>query len=101
MDRVVSITEARATLPDLLIEATEREVFILRRNKAVGVLLDPAKYEALLDRIEDLEDALAIATASPEGAIPWAPEEHAAAVRSGSGPDRRRTESVSGRGGGG
>lgn len=71
MDRVVSITQARATLPDLIREAADHEVFILRHNTAVGVLLDPAKYAALLDRIEDLEDALAIATADPGEFVPW------------------------------
>ncbi len=80
MDRVVSITQARATLPDLLIEATEREVFILRHNKPVGVLLGPAKYEALLDRLEDLEDSLAVATADPADSIPWEHTHHATAI---------------------
>lgn len=80
MDRVVSITEARATLPDLLVETTEREVFILRHNKPVGVLLDPAKYEALLDRLEDLEDSLAVATANPTDSIPWEHAQRATAI---------------------
>ncbi len=80
MDRVVSITEARATLPDLLVEAMQREVFILRHNKPVGVLLDPAKYEALLDRLEDLEDSLAVATADPGDSIPWERTQHATAI---------------------
>ncbi len=80
MDRVVSITEARATLPDLLVEATQREVFILRHNKPVGVLLNPAKYEALLDRLEDLEDSLAVVTADPADSIPWEHTQHAAAI---------------------
>ncbi len=71
MDRVVSMTDARATLHHLLVEATQQEVFIACGHEPVGVLLNVAKYEALLDRLEDYVTAL---TCDPADAVPW---EHA------------------------
>lgn len=69
MDRVVPISEARATLSALLDEATEHEVYILKHGRPHGVLLSVAAYQAALDRIEDLEDRLSVLQAG--GAVPF------------------------------
>ncbi|HLR96711.1 MAG TPA: type II toxin-antitoxin system Phd/YefM family antitoxin [Jiangellaceae bacterium] len=63
MDRVVPISEVRANLGALLDEAREREVYVLRHGRPAGVLLSVDAYERLLDRLEDAEDSLAVATA--------------------------------------
>lgn len=69
MDRVVPITEARATLSDLLTEAGEHEVYILRHGRPAGVLLSVEAYERAMARIEDLEDTVATLRARAEGAF--------------------------------
>lgn len=55
--------------------ADEGPVYILNRNKPVSVLMDVARYEDLLDRLEDALDVLEIKemkkTAKPEDFIPW------------------------------
>ena len=66
MDRLVSMSEARANLAALLDEANDHEVFLLRHGRPVGVLLSVTAYEAALDRIEDLEDTVATLQARAE-----------------------------------
>lgn len=63
MDRIVPISEARARLGELIVEADEREVYVLRHGQPFGVIVSARKFEALLDRIEDLEDRLSVVTA--------------------------------------
>lgn len=60
MDRIVPISEARATLGDLLDEAREHEVYIVKHGRPAGVILSVDAYEAALARIEDLEDENAV-----------------------------------------
>lgn len=69
MDRIVPISEARATLSALLEEATEHEVYIVKHGRPQGVLLSVAAYQAVLDRIEDLEDRLSVLQAG--AAVPF------------------------------
>lgn len=66
MDRVVPISEARANLGDLVTEAAEHEVYLLRHGRPVGVLLSVDAYTAALERIEDLEDTVATLRARAE-----------------------------------
>lgn len=66
MDRVIPISEARANLGDVVAEAAEHEVFLLRHGRPVAVLLSVEAYEAAMDRIEDLEDSLATLQARAE-----------------------------------
>ena len=76
MDRIVTLSEARKNLPALLEEAAEQEVYLMRYSKPVGVLLDAAKYERLLDYVEDLEDRLAARDAAETGEyVPFDPDE--------------------------
>lgn len=69
MDRIVPITEARATLSALLDEANECEVYIVKHGRPQGVLLSVAAYQTVLDRIEDLEDRLSVLQAGD--AVPF------------------------------
>ena len=70
MDRVVPISEVRANLGALLEEAREHEVYILRHGRPAGVLLSVEAFGALSQRLEDAEDALAVATA-PGDVVPF------------------------------
>ncbi len=69
MDRIVPISEARATLGELLEEAKDYEVYIIKHGKPAGVLLSVEAYEAALDRIEDLEDEISVLRAGD--AVPF------------------------------
>lgn len=80
MDRIVPISEARASLSELVTETADHPVYLIRHGKPVAVLLDAAKYERLIDHIEDLEDTLAVlqARANPD-TVPFEPLSHAEA----------------------
>lgn len=69
MGRIVPVSEARATLGALLDEASEHEVYIVKRGRPQGVLLSVAAFQAGLDRIEDLEDRLSVLQAGD--AVPF------------------------------
>jgi antitoxin YefM len=47
-----SVTEAQAGLPSILRQAEEQPVIITRRDKAVGYLLSPERFEAMLETME-------------------------------------------------
>lgn len=57
---LVPITEAKARLFEVVREATDRDVLLVRHGRPAAVLLSPERYDALLDRIEDAEDRLAV-----------------------------------------
>ena len=77
MDRIVTLSEARKNLPALITEAADHEVYLMRYSTPVGVLLDAAKYEKLLDYVEDLEDRLAARAADDAGDyIPFNPADY-------------------------
>jgi PHD/YefM family antitoxin component YafN of YafNO toxin-antitoxin module len=70
---LVPVSEARKELP-AIIEAAESEAVVLqRRGRAVAVLLSPARYEALLEAEEEIEDVEAFDAAMAEGGdtVPW------------------------------
>ena len=54
MATTYSITEAQAKFPALVREAAEHPVVITRRDKVVGYLLSPERFEALLETMEIL-----------------------------------------------
>jgi len=47
-----SVTEAQAGLPSILREAVEQTVIITRRDKTVGYILSPERFEAMLETME-------------------------------------------------
>ena len=55
-----SVTEAQAGLPSILREADEQPVIITRRDKAVGYLLSPERFEAMLETMEIMSNPLAM-----------------------------------------
>jgi prevent-host-death family protein len=73
--RIVAAEDLRARLGRELEELrdTEDAVYVSKRGRLAGVLLDVDRYAELLDRIEYLEDSLAAIEArdEPGETIPW------------------------------
>jgi PHD/YefM family antitoxin component YafN of YafNO toxin-antitoxin module len=76
MPRIVTAEDLRAKLGrelDALRESDEA-LYVSKRGRLVGVLLDANRYADLLDRLEYLEDSLAALQAREDrdDAVPWA-----------------------------
>lgn len=71
---IVSVSSARAHLPELLNAVVDEPVFIERRGRRAGVILSPERYEQLLDAWEEVEDIAGFDAAMTEEGenIPWA-----------------------------
>jgi len=54
MATTYSVTEAQAKFPAIVREAAEQPVIITRRDKVVGYLLSPERFEAMLETMEVL-----------------------------------------------
>ena len=54
MATTYSITEAQAKFPAIVREAAEQPVVITRRDKVVGYLLSPERFEMILETMEIL-----------------------------------------------
>ncbi|MBI4313171.1 MAG: type II toxin-antitoxin system Phd/YefM family antitoxin [Chloroflexi bacterium] len=84
---IVPVTELKTNLAKLLerLETDGSPVYVTLHGKAKAVLVKYAEYEALQEKVEDLEDALAMMQAlasPPEEAISLeAYEQRAAKVR--------------------
>lgn len=73
-EELVTLTEARVRLHELVKDLEESNVVLLRHGKPVGMMVGFEHYRALLERIEDLEDVIAVHEARAEGtdlAVPW------------------------------
>lgn len=70
----ISISDARAKLPELISRARTEAIFVERHGKTEVVLVSPEQYERLMDALEEVEDARAFDDAmADEGEnIPWA-----------------------------
>ncbi|HEY5181311.1 MAG TPA: type II toxin-antitoxin system Phd/YefM family antitoxin [Dermatophilaceae bacterium] len=69
----LNITKFRANLPDA-IETAQTEAVILERNgHPAAVMVSPARYDELMEALEELEDIAAVDAALAEGGepIPW------------------------------
>lgn len=55
-----SVTEAQAGLPSILREAEEQPVIITRRDKAVGYIISPERFEAMLETMEIMSNPQAM-----------------------------------------
>jgi PHD/YefM family antitoxin component YafN of YafNO toxin-antitoxin module len=76
MPRIVTAEDLRARLGRELDALKEREeaLYVSKRGRLAGVLLDADRYADLLERIDYLEDSLAAfqAREEREAAVPWA-----------------------------
>jgi len=66
--RSISVSEARALLANLIEQVEVGEPYLLvSRSRVRAVLMGIGQYDALLERLEDLEDSLEILRAKAEG----------------------------------
>jgi PHD/YefM family antitoxin component YafN of YafNO toxin-antitoxin module len=75
MPRIVTAEDLRAKLGrelDLLRES-EEALYVSKRGRLAGVLLDPERYADLIERLDYLEDSLAALQARDErdATLPW------------------------------
>ena len=75
MARIVTAEDLRARLGRELdaLKTTEDALYVSKRGRLAGVLLDADRYADLIDRLEYLEDSLAALQAREErdAAVPW------------------------------
>ncbi|TXK19764.1 type II toxin-antitoxin system Phd/YefM family antitoxin [Homoserinibacter sp. GY 40078] len=69
----ISVSDARATLPEVIDLAQREAVFVTRHGKPQAVLVSTEQYERLRQALEEHEDVLAFdAALGEEGEnIPW------------------------------
>lgn len=65
MGRTVSLTEAKAKLNELVRDAQEDNIVLVRHGQAAAVIVSPDHYEGLREEIEDLKDRLALLDSEP------------------------------------
>lgn len=70
MPTIIPISEAKPRLAALIDKADTEDVVLTRRGHAAAVLVSAQRYRDLLDRLEDLEDSLAVREASDEPSSP-------------------------------
>ncbi|MDR0960257.1 MAG: type II toxin-antitoxin system Phd/YefM family antitoxin [Propionibacteriaceae bacterium] len=69
MPTIVPISEAKPRLAALIDASDTEDVILTRRGRAAAVLVSAQRYSDLLDRVEDLEDSLAVARSRGEQTI--------------------------------
>jgi PHD/YefM family antitoxin component YafN of YafNO toxin-antitoxin module len=76
MPRIVAAEDLRARLGRELdaLRESEEALYVSKRGRLAGVLLDPDVYAELIDRLDYLEDSLAALRAREERelGVPWA-----------------------------
>ncbi len=70
---IVPVSEARDRLTELLADAQDNDVILVKHGHPVGVLLSIARYERIVGLAEDMEDIQAAEAARTDGAIPFHP----------------------------
>lgn len=73
-EELVPLTEAKARIHELVRGLDDHDVLLLRHGHPVGVMTSYTAHQELLERIEDLEDRLAVYEAreeAPDLRIPW------------------------------
>lgn len=76
LPEIVSVAKAKAHLSELLKETRNGKVFeIINRSEAVAIVMSVERYRSLLERVEDLEDVLAVLEGRLEDygqpPVPW------------------------------
>ena len=60
MSNLVPITEARARLSQLVRDTADADVVLMNHGRPAAILISPARYECLLEELEDLRDRLSV-----------------------------------------
>jgi len=59
--KIIPVSEAKARLTELVRESGAEDIVLLRYGKPAAVLMSTDRFDSLMERLEDLEDSLAIA----------------------------------------
>lgn len=62
----VPLSEAKPRLFELVRELAERDVILMRHGRPAGIMLAYETWQGLMDRIEELEDRIALYEARDE-----------------------------------
>ena len=57
---LVTITDAKAKLAEVVRRAEEHDVTLLRHGRPTAVIIGYTRFEELLDRLEDLDDRISV-----------------------------------------
>jgi len=60
MSNLIPISEARAHLSWVVRDAAEDDVVLMNHGRPAASMISPARYESLLEEIEDLRDRLSV-----------------------------------------
>jgi antitoxin StbD len=74
MDKLVPLTEAKNRLHEIVRQAEDDNIVILRHGRPVAVVVSPAALEALLEELEDLKDRCSVLESRLESSdmrVPW------------------------------
>jgi len=75
MPRIVTVDDLRTKLGRELdtLRESDDALYVSKRGRLAGVLLNPDRYAELIDRLDYLEDSLAALQAREErdAALPW------------------------------
>ncbi len=55
-----TITDAKAKLPEIVRRAADHDITLLRHGRPVAVVIGTDRFEALLEKLEDLDDRLSV-----------------------------------------
>lgn len=66
-EELVPLSEAKTRFHELVRGLADHEVLLLRHGRPVAVMFSHESYAALLERLEDLEDRLAVFESREEG----------------------------------
>lgn len=64
MDTIVGITEFRDQAKRLVDQLGDDNIVVVRHSRPVAILMHPDRLERLLTRVEDLEDEIAVLSAT-------------------------------------
>lgn len=60
MDLMIPVSEAKGRIAEIVRESDHRDVVLLRHGRPSAVVLSHARFEALLDKLEDMDDRLSV-----------------------------------------
>ena len=67
----IPVSEARDRLTELIADATDHDVVLLKHGHPVGVLVSVSRYETMAELAEDMEDILAAESAKDDESVPF------------------------------
>lgn len=73
MAELVPISEAKGRLSELVRDADDSDVLLMRHGRPAAVLMSTRRHEQMLEEIDDLRDRLSVheADADDDVMIPW------------------------------